>query len=108
MGATVAIVIVVVLVLVIGLGLLIFRLQKRAQEEVPRAVDGEARGDRIVALDAEGRAVTEADDAPAGPRPETAAFERVLGEELDVVHGAEADPQGAGADAPGGPGADEA
>ena len=61
---------VIVLAVVIGLGVLIFKLQRRAQAAVPRVADGDqARGDRVVAVDADGRAVTEAEDAPAGPRP---------------------------------------
>ena len=85
---TVVIVTVVVLAAVIGLGVLIFRLQRRAQDEVPRVADGGPRDDRVVAVGDDGSAVTEADDAPAGPRPGDADFERVLGEELEARHGA--------------------
>ncbi len=41
MAGTVVIVTVLVLALVVGLGLLIFRLQRRAQDVVPRVADGD-------------------------------------------------------------------
>ena len=84
----VAIVTVVVLAVVVGLGLLIFRLQRKAQDEVPRVADGGTRGNRVVAVADDGTAVTEADDAPAGPRAGDDAFEHVLGEDLGARHGA--------------------
>ena len=92
----VAIVTVVVLAVVVGLGLLIFRLQRKAQDEVPRVAGGGTHGDRVVAVADDGTAVTEADDAPAGPRAGDDAFERVLGEELDARHKAEPGETGGG------------
>lgn len=87
MTGTVVIVTVLVLALVVGLGLLIFRLQRRAQDVVPRVADGDAaKRERIVAVEADGSAVTEADDLPDEPRRDTEGFERVLAEESDALH----------------------
>jgi len=86
MAGTFAIVTVFVLAVVLGLGLLIFRLQRRAQEQVPRVADDAVRGERVVAVEADGSAVTAAEDAPQSPRPASGAFEQVLAEELEARH----------------------
>ena len=76
----------VVLAVVVGLGVLIFRLQRRAQTVVPHVTDREAaHGDRVVAVDESGRAVTESEDVPAGPGRDAAGFERVLSESLEEL-----------------------
>jgi hypothetical protein len=84
---------VVVLAAVVGLGLLIFRLQRRAQDVVPRAADEAGGPDRVVAVDDAGRPVTESEDLPAGPAGDAAGFERALAEEFRARH-----PEGTGAD----------
>lgn len=87
MAGTVAIVVVVVLAVVVGLGLLIFRLQRRAQDAVPRVADAHtARRDRVVAVEADGSAVTESEDVPDRPQRDPAGFDKVLSEELDALH----------------------
>ena len=84
MGAIpIAVIVVITLALVLGLGLLIFSLMRRSQEAVPRIADGDAaHHDRVVAVDDEGRPVTESEagDEPA-PRDD-AAFDAALKEEL--------------------------
>lgn len=87
MTGTVVIVIVLVLALVAGLGLLIFRLLRRAQDVVPRVADGDAATrERIVAVEADGSTVSEADDLPIEAQRDTEGFERVLAEESDALH----------------------
>lgn len=87
MTGTIAIVTVLVLVAVIGFGLLIFRLQRKAQDGVPRvADDASARRDRVVAVETDGSAVTEAQDLADRPPRDQAGFEKVLSEELDTLH----------------------
>jgi hypothetical protein len=84
---TIVVVVVVVLAAVAGLGLLIFRLQRRSQTVVPRVADEQAaKQDRVVAVDAAGRPVTESEDVPAGPARDPDAFEHVLSESLDDLH----------------------
>ena len=63
MGAIpIAVIVVITLALVLGLGLLIFTLMRRSQEVVPRIADEDAaHRDRIVAVDDEGRPVTESE-----------------------------------------------
>jgi hypothetical protein len=82
------ILVIVALVLVIGLGyLIVFRLMKGSQTVVPDVADERAAGtDRVVAVDDQGQAVTESQDAPPEPQHDTAGFERVLGESLDDLH----------------------
>jgi non-ribosomal peptide synthetase component E (peptide arylation enzyme) len=85
MGAVpIAVIAVITVALVLGLGLLIFTLMRRSQEAVPRIADVDAsHRDRVVAIDDEGRPVTESEagDEPA-PRDD-AGFEAALKEELD-------------------------
>ena len=84
MGAIpIAVIVVITLALVLGLGLLIFTLMRRSQEVVPRIADEDAaHRDRIVAVDDEGRPVTES-EAGAEPAPrDDAAFDAALKEEL--------------------------
>lgn len=77
---------VVVLAAVVGFGLLIFRLQRRAQDVVPRAAAAAGPTDRVVAVDDAGRPVTEAQDLPSSPAADEAGFERALSEELRARH----------------------
>ena len=82
---TVVVLVVVVLVLVIGLGwFIVFRLMKGSQKVVPEAVDAHAaRADRVVAVDDQGKPVSEADDGLPDPPRDAAGFESVLHESLD-------------------------
>ena len=85
MGAVpIAVIIVITLALVLGLGALIFSLIRRSQEAIPRIADEEAaRTDRVVAIDDDGRPITESEaGAETAPRDD-AGFEAVLKEELD-------------------------
>lgn len=87
MAGTTVIVTVLVLAVVIGLGLLVFRLQRRAQDAVPRVAEGEAaRRDRVVAVEADGSPVTESQDLTDPPERDPAGFEQVLAEELGARH----------------------
>lgn len=96
MVLTVVVLVVVVLAVVIGLGLLIFRLQRRSQTVVPEVAERHAeKSDRIVAVDAAGRPVTEAEEGPIDPQHDAAGFEAVLGESLEDLH-----PEGWTADTP--------
>jgi len=85
---TVVVLVVVALVLVIGLGyLIVFSLMKRSQTIVPDVSDEHAaRTDRVVAVDDQGRPVTESQDVPPEPPRDAAGFERVLDESLDDLH----------------------
>jgi hypothetical protein len=79
---TVAIIAVVAVVLVLVVGLLLFRLMKSAQTAVPEAADARAaKHPQVVATDAQGRPVTDADEPPAEPHDE-AAFESLLQDEI--------------------------
>jgi hypothetical protein len=84
----VAILVVAALVIVIGGGyLIVFRLMKGGQTVIPDVSDERAaRTDRVVAVDDEGRPVTEAEDGPPEPSRDAAGFEKVLGESLDDLH----------------------
>jgi hypothetical protein len=84
MGAVpITVIVVITLALVLGLGLLIFSLMRRSQEVVPRiADDGPARGDRVVAVDEQGRPVTEAEAGDETEPRDDAGFEAALKEEL--------------------------
>ena len=85
---TVVVLVVVAVVLVIGLGyLIVFRLMKGSQAVVPDVSNEQAaRTDRVVAVDDEGRPVTEAEDGPPEPRRDASGFEKVLDESLDDLH----------------------
>jgi len=85
---TVVVLVIIALVLVVGLGyLIVFRLMKRSQTIVPDISDERAaRSDRVVAVDDEGHAVTEAEDGSREPPRDPAGFEMVLGESLDELH----------------------
>ncbi|MCX6362572.1 MAG: hypothetical protein NTW58_00030 [Actinobacteria bacterium] len=85
---TVVVLVIVILVLVIGLGwFIVFRLMKGSQTAVPAVSDERAaRTDRVVAVDDQGRAVTEADDGPPEPPRDSAGFEKILEESLDDLH----------------------
>lgn len=84
----VAILVVVALVIVIGGGyLIVFRFMKGSQTVVPDVADEHAaRTDRVVAVDDQGRPVTEAEDGPPEPPRDAVGFEKVLGESLDDLH----------------------
>lgn len=85
---TVVVLVIVALALVIGLGyLIVFRLMKRSQTIVPDVSDERAaRSDRVVAVDDEGHAVTEAEEGSPEPPRDPGGFEMVLGESLDDLH----------------------
>ena len=84
---TIVILVVAALVIVIGGGyLIVFRIMKRSQTVVPDAADERAaRTDRVVAMDDQGRPVTESEDT-SQPQRDAAGFERVLDESLDDLH----------------------
>ena len=84
----VAILVIGALVIVIGGGyLIVFRLMKGSQTVVPEVADERAaRSDRVVAVDDQGRPVTEAEDGAPEPPRDAAGFEKVLGESLDDLH----------------------
>ncbi len=89
MGAVpIAIIVVIAVALVLGLGLLIFSLMRRSQEAVPRIVEQDAaHSDRVVAVDDEGRPVTEQEEGDAPEPRDDAGFEAALKEELkDLGH----------------------
>lgn len=87
MAGTIVIVAVLVVAVVAALGILIFRLQRRAQDAVPRVADGEAaRRDRVVAVEADGSVVTESEEPDDPAQRDPAGFEKVLSEELDELH----------------------
>jgi beta-lactam-binding protein with PASTA domain len=85
---TIVVLVIVALVIVIGLGyLIVFRLMKGSQTVVPEVADERAaKADRVVAVDDQGRLVTESQDMPEGPRRDEAGFEKVLVESLDDLH----------------------
>ena len=85
---TIVVLVIVALVLVIGLGyLIVFRLMKGSQTVVPDVADERAATtDRVVAVDDQGRAVTESQDGPPEPQRDAAGFEKVLGESLADLH----------------------
>ena len=75
--------IIVTVLLVLGVGLLIFFLMRRSQTVVPDVADREAsRHERVVALDDDGRPVTESQEEDPASR-DGGAFESVLKEELE-------------------------
>jgi hypothetical protein len=78
---TVAIIAIIAVLLVLGVGLLIFRLMKNAQTEVPAATDPRDTGERVVGTDEQGGAITEAQE-PAGPARDAASFETLLQDEI--------------------------
>ena len=79
---TLAVIIIVAVLLVLGVGLLIFWLMRRSQTVVPRVTDEDiASRDNVVGVDAQGRAVTEAQE-PASPARDDAAFESLLRDEI--------------------------
>ena len=74
--------------IVIGGGyLIVFRLMKGSQTVIPDVSEERAaRTDRVVAVDDQGRPVTEAEDGSPEPPRDAAGFEKVLGESLDDLH----------------------
>jgi flagellar basal body-associated protein FliL len=82
---TLAIIIVTVL-LVLGLGLLILWLMRKSQRVVPAATERQdARRDRVVAVDDDGRPVRASQEGDEAAPPDEAAFEAALKEELDEL-----------------------
>jgi hypothetical protein len=84
---TLAIVIIVVLLAVLGFGYLIYKLMGRSQEVVPRAADADdAKHERVVGVDEQGAAITEAQEPTAAAR-DGGAFESLLQDEIhDLGH----------------------
>jgi hypothetical protein len=84
----VVVLVAVAVALVAGLGyLIIFSLMKRSQKVVPDIADERAAGaDRVVAVDDQGRPVTESRDVPPEPARDATAFEQVLDESLNDLH----------------------
>ena len=83
---------IVALAAVIGLGLLIFRMMRKSQTVIPEKADRRAaRSDRVVAVDGQGREITESQDAAPGPESDERAFDKVLSESLEELH-----PEGSG------------
>lgn len=79
---TVIIIAAVAVVLVLVIGLLIFRLMKSAQTDVPAVTDAQAaRRPQVVGVDERGRPVTDADEPAAGPRDQS-SFEDLLQDEI--------------------------
>jgi len=73
--------------LVIGVGVLIFSLMRRGQDVVPRTSDRRAaQKDQVVALDDQGRPVTESHDGPPEAPRDAGGFEDVLAEGLKDLH----------------------
>jgi beta-lactam-binding protein with PASTA domain len=85
---TIVVLVIVALVIVVGLGyLIVFRLMKGSQTVIPEVSDERtAKADRVVAVDDQGRSVTESQDMPEEPRRDEAGFEKVLAESLDDLH----------------------
>jgi hypothetical protein len=76
-----AIVIVIVLVAVVLFGLLIFRLMRRSQTEVPQRTDARAaRQPQVVGTDEKGAAILDTDE-PEAPHDD-GAFESLLQDEI--------------------------
>jgi hypothetical protein len=84
---TLGVIIVVAVLLVLGFGVLIFWLMRRSQKVVPDVADGQAaKHDHVVAVDEQGRQVTDSQE-PATPARDDAAFENVLKDEIhDLGH----------------------
>jgi hypothetical protein len=74
--------IVAAVLLVLGVGLLIFWLMRRSQAVVPQIGDEDvASRDNVVAVDAQGRQITEAQEPQSSGRDD-AAFESLLKDEI--------------------------
>lgn len=79
---TVAIIAIIAVLLVLGVGLLILTLMRKSQQAVPRVADDRAASrDNVVAVDEQGRAVTESQEPPAQTR-DAGAFEDLLRDEI--------------------------
>jgi hypothetical protein len=75
---------IVAAILVLGFGLLIFFLMRRSQRVVPDVAEREAaQRDRAVAVDDQGQAIAESQEAGDEAPRDDDAFEAVLHEELD-------------------------
>ncbi len=79
---TLGIMIVIAVLLVLGVGLLVFWLMRRSQAVVPDVTDKNvASRDNVVGVDAQGRAITEAQEPPSQAR-DSGAFESLLRDEI--------------------------
>jgi hypothetical protein len=79
---TLGIMIVIAVLLVLGVGLLVFWLMRRSQTVVPNVTDEDiASRDNVVGVDAQGRAITEAQEPPSQAR-DAGAFESLLKDEI--------------------------
>ena len=79
---TVAIIAIVAVVLVLAVGLLIFRLMRRSQNEVPDFTDARAaQHAQVVGTDEQGRAILDSDE-PEPARRDEGAFENLLRDEI--------------------------
>jgi hypothetical protein len=74
--------IIIAVLLVLGVGLLVFWLLRRSQTVVPGVTDEDvASRDNVVGVDAQGRAITEAQEPPSQAR-DAGAFESLLKDEI--------------------------
>ena len=79
---TVAIIAIVAVVLVLAFGLLIFKLMRRSQNEVPDLTDARAaQHPQVVGTDEQGRAILDSDEPEPAQRDE-GAFENLLRDEI--------------------------
>ena len=79
---TLGIMIIIAVLLVLGVGLLVFWLMRRSQTVVPNVTDEDvASRDNVVGVDAQGRAITEAQEPPSEAR-DAGAFENLLKDEI--------------------------
>ena len=77
-------IVIVTVVLVLGFGLLIFFLLRRSQDVVPEVADREAsKRDNVVAVDDDGRPITESQEGDEAEPHDDDAFEGVLKDELE-------------------------
>jgi len=80
---TIVIIAIVAVVLVLALGLLIFRLMRRSQTEVPGLTDARAaQHPQRVGTDERGDAILDTDEPAEAPRDE-GAFEALLQDEIN-------------------------
>jgi hypothetical protein len=79
---TVAIIAIVAVVLVLVVGLLIFKLMRRSQQEVPDFTDARAaRQPQVVGADEQGKAILDTEEPEPAQRDE-GAFEHLLRDEI--------------------------
>jgi hypothetical protein len=79
---TVAIIAIIAVVLVLVVGLLIFRMMRRSQDEVPAFTDARAaQHPQVVGTDEQGDAILDTDEPETAQRDE-GAFENLLRDEI--------------------------